>query len=62
MSMIKRLSDKAWIWSFIGMFLVWLATAVYTGGTGSAEVVSAALSFAHRPPATAGRIVLLQRG
>ncbi len=46
MTMIRRLSDKPWIWSFIGMFLVWLATAIYTGGTGSAEVISAALSFA----------------
>ena len=43
---LRQLSEKPWIWSFIGMFLVWLATAVYTGGTGSAEVISAALSFA----------------
>ncbi len=46
MTMIRRLSDRPWIWSFIGMFLVWLATAIYTGGTGSAEVITAALSFA----------------
>lgn len=46
MTAIRKLSDKPWIWSFIGMFLVWLATAIYTGGTGSAEVLSAALSFA----------------
>ena len=43
---LRQLSEKPWIWSFIGMFLVWLATSVYTGGTGSAEVISAALSFA----------------
>lgn len=46
MSAIRQLSDKPWIWSYIGMFLVWLATAIYTGGTGSAEVITAALSFA----------------
>lgn len=46
MTFVKQLSGKAWIWSFIGMFLVWLVTAVYTGGKGSAEVISAALSFA----------------
>lgn len=46
MSVIKSLSKKAWIWSFLGMVVVWLATAVYTGGQGSAEVITAALSFA----------------
>lgn len=46
MSAIRQLSDKPWIWSYIGMFLVWLATAIYTGGTGSTEVITAALSFA----------------
>jgi len=46
MALVKHLSEKAWIWSFIGMFLVWLATAAYTGGKGSADVITAALSFA----------------
>ena len=46
MTFVRTLSQKAWIWSFLGMFLVWLATAVYTGGKGSADVISAALSFA----------------
>lgn len=46
MTFVKTLSQKAWIWSFVGMFLVWLATAVYTGGQGSAAVITAALSFA----------------
>ncbi|MDU8927044.1 ABC transporter permease [Alisedimentitalea sp. MJ-SS2] len=46
MTLVKTLSQKAWIWSFLGMFLVWLATAVYTGGKGSADVITAALSFA----------------
>ncbi|MDQ2092298.1 ABC transporter permease [Marimonas arenosa] len=46
MTFVTQLSQKAWIWSFVGMFMVWLATAVYTGGKGSADVISAALSFA----------------
>jgi ribose transport system permease protein len=46
MTFVKQLSRKAWIWSFLGMFLVWLATAVYTDFTGSADVIRAALSFA----------------
>lgn len=46
MTFVKQLSQKAWIWSFVGMFLVWLATAVYTGGKGSTDVITAALSFA----------------
>ncbi|WP_146346786.1 ABC transporter permease [Phaeobacter marinintestinus] len=46
MTFVKTLSQKAWIWSFVGMFAVWLATAVYTGGKGSADVLTAALSFA----------------
>jgi ribose transport system permease protein len=46
MTFVKQLTRKAWIWSFLGMFLVWLATAVYTDFTGSADVIRAALSFA----------------
>lgn len=46
MAFVNRLSQKAWIWSFLGMFFVWLVNAIYTGGQGSADVFSAALSFA----------------
>ncbi|MHA6263284.1 ABC transporter permease [Arenibacterium sp. CAU 1754] len=46
MTFVKQLSEKAWIWSFLGMLLVWLATVIYTGGKGGTEVISAALSFA----------------
>ena len=28
MAMLTQLSEKPWIWSFIGMFLVWLATLI----------------------------------
>lgn len=46
MQLVKRLSQKPWIWSFLGMILVWLVTVIYTGGKGSADVITAALSFA----------------
>ena len=46
MSVVRQLSQKAWIWSFAGLFLVWFVTAVYTGGKGSADILTAALSFA----------------
>jgi ribose transport system permease protein len=46
MPLIRQLSAKPWIWSFLGMILVWLATTIYSGGTGSAQVITAALSFA----------------
>jgi len=46
MTLINQLSEKAWIWSFLGMLVVWLATVAYTGGKGGADVITAALSFA----------------
>ena len=46
MTLVRQLSQKAWLWSFVGMFVVWLITAVYTGGKGSTEILTAALSFA----------------
>jgi ribose transport system permease protein len=41
-----RLRHQPWIWSFIAMIAVWLATIVFTGGQGSGEILTAALSFA----------------
>ncbi|WP_333825006.1 ABC transporter permease [Pinisolibacter sp.] len=46
MPAIRRLSAKPWIWSYLGMTLVWLATTIHSGGTGGAQVLTAALSFA----------------
>ncbi len=46
MTAFKTLSEKPWIWSFLGMIAIWAATAIYTGGKGSADVITAALSFA----------------
>lgn len=42
----KRLVEKPWIWSYVGMIVVWLATISYTGGKGGGDVLTAALSFA----------------
>ena len=38
--------EKPWIWSWVATVLVWLATAAFTEGRGSGEVLTAALSFA----------------
>lgn len=37
---------QRWIWSYLGMIAVWLATVTFTGGKGGAEIITAALSFA----------------
>ena len=34
-----------WLWAWVGAGAVWLATALFTGGTGSTQVLSAALTF-----------------
>ncbi|MSU91665.1 ABC transporter permease [Rhodobacteraceae bacterium 2CG4] len=36
---------QPWLWAWVGAAAVWLATAAFTGGTGSAQVLSAALTF-----------------
>lgn len=43
---LKNLTHKPWIWSYLGMIVVWLATVSYTGGQGGGDVITAALSFA----------------
>lgn len=43
---LKNLTHKPWIWSYLGMIVVWLATVAYTGGQGGGDVITAALSFA----------------
>lgn len=42
----QSLSTKPWIWAFLGAALVWIATILFTGGTGAGEILSAALAFA----------------
>lgn len=41
-----KLRAQPWIWSFIAMIAVWLATITFTGGQGAGEILTAALSFA----------------
>ncbi len=38
--------NEPWIWSWLATFGVWLATAAFTQGHGSGEVLTAALAFA----------------
>ena len=44
--LLRRLAAKPWIWSFVGAALVWLAAIAFTGGTGAAGMLNAAMSLA----------------
>jgi ribose transport system permease protein len=41
-----KLRQQPWIWSFIAMIAVWLATIIFTRGQGAGDILTAALSFA----------------
>lgn len=43
---LKDVFERPWIWAYVGAFLVWLATVVFTGGQGATQVLTAAFSFA----------------
>lgn len=45
MSALARIGRQPWLWAWLGALAVWLATAAFTGGKGSGEVLSAALTF-----------------
>lgn len=45
MTALARIRREPWLWAWAGAFAVWLATALFTGGTGSGAVLSAALTF-----------------
>jgi ribose transport system permease protein len=45
-SALRRLTDKPWLWSYLGTIAVWLATVSFTKGQGGGEIITAALSFA----------------
>ncbi len=45
MSAVATLIRKPWLWAWLGALAVWLATASFTGGRGSDQVLSAALTF-----------------
>lgn len=45
MTALRDLIRKPWIWAYLGALAVWLATLVFTGGTGGGGLLSAALTF-----------------
>lgn len=46
MTMLRRIAEKPWLWSFIAAFATWLATIAFTGGQGGEQLLTAALTFA----------------
>ena len=45
MNGVTTLIRQPWLWAWLGALAVWLATAAFTGGKGSGEVLSAAMTF-----------------
>ncbi len=45
MNTLSRIGRQPWLWAWIAALAVWLATAVFTGGQGAAQVMSAATTF-----------------
>lgn len=46
MTLLRRIADKPWLWSFVAAFATWLATIAFTGGQGGEQLLTAALTFA----------------
>ena len=46
MTMLRKIADKPWLWSFVAAFATWLATIAFTGGQGGEELLTAAFTFA----------------
>ncbi|MBL8906177.1 MAG: ABC transporter permease [Rhizobiales bacterium] len=46
MTMLRRIADKPWLWSFVAAFATWLATIAFTGGQGGEQLLTAAFTFA----------------
>lgn len=44
-SLWARLAQAPWLWAWLGAVAVWGATAAFTGGQGSGQVLTAALTF-----------------
>jgi ribose transport system permease protein len=42
----RTIGRQRWLWAYLGMVAVWLATVTFTGGKGGGEIITAALSFA----------------
>ena len=45
MTLLRRTFQPPWLWAWLGALAVWLATATFTQGRGSTEVLSAAMTF-----------------
>lgn len=45
MTGVSTVMRQPWLWAWVGALAVWLATAAFTGGKGSGEVMSAAMTF-----------------
>lgn len=45
MTAMRALANKPWLWAWLGVVIVWLATATFTSGRGSGEVLTAAMTF-----------------
>lgn len=45
MTGLNGMLRQPWLWAWAGAFAVWLSTAAFTGGRGSGEVLSAAMTF-----------------
>lgn len=46
MTMLRRIAEKPWLWSFVAAFATWLATIAFTGGQGGEQLLTAAFTFA----------------
>ena len=45
MTSLRAITQQPWLWAWLGAIAVWLATITFTGGQGSGQVLSAALTF-----------------
>lgn len=45
MTALRGIARQPWLWAWLGALAVWLATAAFTGGQGSGQVLSAAMTF-----------------
>ena len=46
MTMLRRIAEKPWLWSFVAAFATWLATIAFTYGQGGEQLLTAAFTFA----------------
>jgi ribose transport system permease protein len=46
MSLVRTITGKPWLWSFVAALVAWLATTLFTGGQGGGGLMTAALTFA----------------